>query len=212
MDLPKGQVAKFLIGGLIIIVILWAIFWILENAAGWIYRTYRNSMQRLWQKTHAAQTYKWIANPLQPEDDMGLRLLFMAGIFLILFTIMWVNVKMHGLLTQLNQEIMFFLANGRHPFSHHIMIHATLLGSKITLVGILILYSLYLLKNNNKRAVFFLLLCSALTAIATFGTKLKSQPQTGFDCQGRTQQLISERPHSAITCHLRQHCLSTGYQ
>ena len=171
MDLPKGQVAKFIMGGLAVVVILWAMVWILKTISMWIYRLYRKVMRELWDKLHSSKDLTVLTDVHAAHDDWPLRKAFIMVIFLVLFAILWINVAYQGPLTYINNELMTLLANSRTPAMFHIMAHITLLGNKITLFGFLLLYSGILCKDRNLSAVKFIWVTFITTAAVTYAIK-----------------------------------------
>jgi membrane protein DedA with SNARE-associated domain/membrane-associated phospholipid phosphatase len=171
MDLPKGQVAKFIIGGLAIVVMLWALLWIIKTISMRVYRAYRKYMHIAWQKLHASQDLQFLTDKHHSDDDWALRKTFVMLLFLILFAILWLNVAYKGPLTDINNELMALLANARSPFMFHLMAHITLLGNKLNIFGFLIIYSALLLRDRNLSAVKFLWLNTITTTAITYGMK-----------------------------------------
>jgi membrane protein DedA with SNARE-associated domain/membrane-associated phospholipid phosphatase len=171
MDLPKGQVAKFIIGGLAIVVMLWALLWIIKTISMRVYKAYRKYMQIAWQKLHSSQDLRFLTDNHHSNNDWALRKSFVMSLFLILFAILWLNVAYHGPLTYINNGLMALLANSRSPLMFHIMAHITLLGNKITIFGFLIIYSTLLCRDRNLSAVKFIWLNIITTSIITYGMK-----------------------------------------
>ena len=188
MDVPKGQMVKFLLSGLAVIVFLWALLWLLKTTFKTIYQYYRQAMQTLWQDGIRDGPLRRLKDPKNPDNDAPLRQLTAAFIAMLLFCLVWILMRYSDTMIAVNHAIATLMANTRHPFLFHLMAHITLLANITTLLGMTLIFGLYLFRQQQQRAILFIALSAILTTLLTYSIKILSKhPRPDF---------ITHVPHS----------------
>lgn len=163
LELPPKVAAQFILGALTTLITVWLLVWLLHHFARQIYLFFDEIVMRLWSFCKNHLSLRWITklleDPREPDNHQQLALLMVTLLALILFFVLFVNIKSHGILTVLNEPFYYFITSFRVPRLDRIMIAFTALGTVKVMTLIVALFSLWLiLKRQWFVAVHFLLL------------------------------------------------------
>lgn len=149
LELPPKVATQFLLAILAIIIALWIVTWLAHHFAKRIYRWYDKYVMNSWLFMQQHRSLCWFTNllndPREPENHTQLSLFLLAIVSVLIFTMVFASVAMHGVLTKLDSPLYNLLLSLRIPFFDHIMVAFTLIGEEVTLIGASVLLLLWLL-------------------------------------------------------------------
>jgi len=134
LELPAGIATKFILGGLLLILLIWVIKVIVTLFFQQVWRVIDHSMQRLWTLLKSIKSLNWltwlIAAPskIDRHTQLSLAIFSLLSIFMTTFVIC--SALHHGFFTQINEPVYHFMMSLRTPLRDSIMTVITMLGDK----------------------------------------------------------------------------------
>lgn len=132
LELPHGMTTRFMVIGLVSIVLIWLVFWAIQRFFVFLANSISRSIDKLWNwlnRHHSSRfLIRLITNQQHPEDHHQLTLVLLAFVCLICFVIIFINVFTHGPLTLLNNPLFQFLQSIRTIRGDKFFTIITLLG------------------------------------------------------------------------------------
>ena len=167
-ELPTAESGRMVLTGIILIVLCWFIFWVIQLLFQSIVRTFNQFTRATWlylKKHHGTHWFtRIIGNTYHMRDYQQLNLFVIATLLLALFCYAIINIKLDLWLTSWNQPIFHFLQSLRLPWADHTFILIVFLAAPIViLIGSLLAGILLLLKHHNKRTIIYLFLNLIIT-------------------------------------------------
>lgn len=175
LELPPGKTTEFILGGLVVIVILWLIFWVIQRFFVELTRFVNRRIDVLWNWCNrhygSHSLIQYITNREKPDDHHQLGLLIISGFLFLLFLLLAINVVAKTTLINANVPLYHFFQSIRNHSTDTFFIIITLLGSAkaITIAGILCGVLLCLFRQWRAGLHFLTLVFG--TAAVTLGIK-----------------------------------------
>ncbi len=175
LELPKGMTTKFIIIGLVVIVFLWLIFWAIQRFFVFLASFFNRLINKTWDwlSHHHGSKFliRLITNRNNPKDHHQLTLIILAGISLLLFITVLLNVIFQGSFTHLNQPLFHFLQSIRTHHADAVFVGITLLGDSpdIFVFGLIIV--LGLMWKKQWRSVWHFLALLIITGACVYFLK-----------------------------------------
>lgn len=131
MEFSHAEMAKVLITGLGIIVLLWLLFWLLQFFFKRLTRTINHTIQKWWEWLYRHKSFftQLIRNQQHPHDFHQLKLTLILFISTLLFLTIWFDVSHNGILYQLNEALFYFSQSFRGPGMDKFWAFFTVLGT-----------------------------------------------------------------------------------
>ena len=186
LELPPSVTTRFVLISLAVIILLWLIFWAIQQFFIFLTSTINRLIDRLWSELsqHAASKplIRMLTNQRHPKDHQQLTLLLLALLSLVLFVTLLLGVVLAGPLTAWNAPVFHFLQSLRtHPRNNFFVI-CTLLGQSTVIYSIGLITAAGLIWKKAWRACAHLLVLLFLTgaAVEFFKWALYSPRPTGL--------------------------------
>ena len=186
LDLPKEVTTKFLLGGLIIIVALWLVYWLIQRFFILICSFLNRQVDRIWRwlnKHHSSKFFvRLITNQKKSSDYTQLSLIFLALLSALFFAFIFCNAYWHFGIARLNQPIFHLLQSVRYHAADIWFVTITCLGIKTVIISASFLLAAGLALFRQWRACLHLIAITILAAGAGWFFKhLYFSPRpTGF--------------------------------
>lgn len=158
MDVSPHSATKFLIVGVIAIVLFWLLFWLAFRCSRYIANSINRAVDALWRfsSKHKHGIVHVIARQDEPSDHKQMLLFVFAVIAFISFIIDAIQVLTHSGWYHANQPLMLFLQSIHTPLLTHTIIWFTLLGDKVVIFGIAVIMMLWLYLQKQQRSFWHL--------------------------------------------------------
>lgn len=186
-ELPKAETTKFILYGLAVLLVLWFIYWVIQHFFIQLTRGINFITDKSWQflsRKKAGRFFiRFVTNQQNPADHHQLTLLLTALISGILFLILLVDVRNHGLFIAANYPVFHLLQTIRTPQFNKIFSVITIMGMPKTILLISAIMTAGLVFKKQYRSAAHFLMAFVLTAGAVIVFKHLShslRPQ-GFE-------------------------------
>ncbi len=186
-EIPKAETTRFFLYGISALIIIWLTFWLIQHFFIQLTRLINRNTDKLWNylsRKHAGRFFiRFTTNQQNPEDHHQLTLLFTAFLSGILFLILLINVRHHGILTAINEPLFHLLQTIRTPLWNKLFSIISIMGMPKTILVISPLITAGLALKKQWRAAIHFLCAFILTAGAVVVFKHMShslRPQ-GFE-------------------------------
>ncbi|HLD17383.1 MAG TPA: VTT domain-containing protein [Coxiellaceae bacterium] len=170
LEFPPEKASKFIFAGLLIIVVLWFIFWLIQRFFIALCRSINEFTDWLWSILVAHKPWrpfvKAITNKSQPSDHHQLTLLIFSVLFLLLFSILFWSITSSSWIIDINRPIFYLLQSFHTRFLNAFFIVCTLFGDKFLLLIYSGLIAFYLLVKKR----YFTLGHWIFIVLASFGS------------------------------------------
>jgi len=117
LELPKGATAKFIIIGLVVIVLLWLVFWAIQQSFVFLKNFCNKMINKTWDWLSHHHGSKFlillITNRKDPKDHQQLTMVILAAVSFLLFITLMLSVIYQNSLTALNEPLFHFLQSIR---------------------------------------------------------------------------------------------------
>jgi membrane protein DedA with SNARE-associated domain/membrane-associated phospholipid phosphatase len=152
---------------ILILLGFWCVSWLIKRFIQWIFATFHRILDKIWavikHKPFLHPLHVALQDPLHPESHaqltLGMYLVLMVG----LLGYLSLSVFTHGVLTNWNTPIWYFMRSLYHPIAHHIFLVITLFSEpavQLCVFGIMLVAFLALRAYRTALHWFFLgLLC-----------------------------------------------------
>ncbi len=167
LDLPRSYTAKFLGAGIVLIIVAWALLWLLKTLFFRLQRGYRIMIKATWRSfCKRPQLPSWarcIQSQSQTLSSHAFTLSIFSALCLLFFIILFYGVIQHSYITRANQPVFFLLQSLHSPGLYHFFIAITLLGSKPVIGVIVVLSALWFASHKKWRAFWHLIIGTLIT-------------------------------------------------
>jgi membrane protein DedA with SNARE-associated domain len=169
-EVSHAVMTKFLLGGLITIVILWLIFWVLQYFFRQMSRAINHQIQAWWNWLNRFSHYgpgwlvRLIRNPEHPHDYRQLKLFLLFLFLALLFLLVWFSVIHHCCLIRLNVPLFNLIQSFRKPSWDPFWVILTTLGTPEALLITSVLAGVALCWYRQYRSGVHLILVGIVTA------------------------------------------------
>src|SRR3990167_8724962 len=186
LEIPHAKMGEFIIYGLLSLGLIFFAYWLIQHFFLQLARGINAGTDALWGylslKKSCRPFIRCITNHQNPNDHHQLTLLITAIFSGILFLILLVNVRTHGILTSLNAPIFHLLQSLRTPFLNEIFVTISIMGAPITMVcaGILASVILFLFKQIRSACHIILTIILGAGSIVLFKSISYSLRPQGF--------------------------------
>ena len=175
LEFPPEQLTKVFLSGLILIVIIWMLFWVIQFFFKQLIKAINQRIQRWWQSLQQHRISllltRLLRNHQNPDDYRQLSLLLVLIVTTVLLCLFIISVSQHSLLINANQPLLYLSQSLRTEFRDQFWVLITLLGTPEGLIVTSLLAGLCLAWYKQWRAATHLVLLSFLTAVAIKGIK-----------------------------------------
>lgn len=170
LELPKGTTTKFIVVGLTIIILLWIVFWMIQQFFVLIVKAINHGVDQLWgwlSRHHSSRfVIRLITNHQDPKDHHQLTLCLLALVSFMGFLFISINVYYGGSLTLFNEPLFNFLQSINTQNASEFFTVMTLPGETRIIYTIGILVALGLAFKKQWRSSLFLFILMITTGIA----------------------------------------------
>jgi membrane protein DedA with SNARE-associated domain len=170
LEIPAAKTTEFMIGGLLIILALWAVVWSIQHFFRQLASFTNRKVDQLWNWLSTHHRSKWfislITNKGNPKDHYQLTLSLSAILFLILFFVIFFEVVSKGFLTHLNNPIFHVLQSFRNPHADNFFVIFTCaFEPKLTIISGLFLAFLLAVARQWRPSLHLFLLTLSIACI-----------------------------------------------
>lgn len=162
LELPPHIATEFIIGGVIVIVLLWLVFWAIQYFFNQLARAINRMVDRFWdvliQHKPSRPFIRLIGVKGNPEDHYQLTLFMLFVLFALLFLFIFYNVVTHGWLTGINAALFNLLQSLHTHKATTFFIVMSLIAKFYFLAGLSAILMAGLVITKRYRAAFYLLL------------------------------------------------------
>lgn len=170
LELPPGKMTEVILIGLLIIVLLWFLFWLIQRSFQQLAKFVNHRVDNLWNslnRQHSSRYFiNFITNQQNPNDHHQLTLTLLSVCSLLLFIILFILVATQDFILHINQPLFHFLQSLRFPKLDAVMIYITMMANPIVILiaGTIVAICLSLTRNWRAAIHFIgLLIFTALT-------------------------------------------------
>ena len=167
LEVPHGEATRVILSGFAIILLLWALFWLIQFSFRQIVGGVNHLIDYWWDwlnrhpKPH--RIIQWITRRPQPTDHRQLTMLVMAIVTGVLFLALLVMVKLGHAQNGINTAVFYFLQSIRNTGMDYFFCIFSLLGAKPVIIGYALILTAWFASQRDWRTVRFWLLLLALT-------------------------------------------------
>lgn len=186
LELPPTQAAEFILVGVLVVVLLWFLFWLLQFFFRRVCRSIYQTISNAWRKLNVSHSknivVKYIRRPDAILDAKQLALLIGGMICLVLFVLVAASALSKGWITALNKPVFHFLQSIRTPAISTAFILITNCGKPICIIMASILLCLYCFVKKEWWLIKYILLAlfSSSLIVMAFKHVFYSARPTGF--------------------------------
>lgn len=197
LEMPPQQTTKFIVIGLVVILLLWLIFWAIEHFFSQLCRVIDFLIDKLWAMLQRHRAWQWmiklIHNRQNPNDHHQLTLVVFSILSAILFLVALSNMLMHNGLVYLNDPVFHLLQSIRVGWLDHVFVVITLFGKPLvmTIAAIVVIAGLILYRKWQLAAQMLALLIITSACVFVFKHLSHSLRPTGFMVVAQTSSFPS---------------------
>ncbi len=186
LEIPHGMATKFMLIGLLVIILLWLVFWAIQRFFVFIVSFINRLIDKLWNwlnRHHSSKFFiRAITNKINPKDHHQLMLVMLAFVCLVLFLVTLINVAVFGPITSFNEPLFHFLQSIRTHHANEFFVGMTMLGEVSVIYPIGALIFLGLVFKKQWRVCWHLALVMILAGASVYFFKgiIHSPRPTGF--------------------------------
>lgn len=169
LEAPPGETVKFIVVGLLVVLGIWLGCWLIVHFSKQLLAAINRWIDRLWHWIsvhHRTQPIiRYITNRQNPADHHQLTLLVTSVLLLVLFLLIWLCVVSQSVITGVNLPLFHLFQSIRSHALDAFFITITIAGQPIAMIGLAVLFSVFLAFQRRWRAMAHLLVLTLVTAV-----------------------------------------------